>query len=147
MMDMDVMPESVLRFVLIWAVGMLALSGLSERRTRQQLVGMLCRTVFPLLLFGLVLAIVLLLPDRFPQWWDRWWRYMVPLSTLLYGLVLWLPQRGKRLSWSGHWEFRDPAQRPATGADGLTRPPQTGLRDDADRSGPHDRSCAGVAAA
>ena len=127
-MGMDLSPESVLRFVFIWALGMLALSGLSERRTRQQLVGMLCRTVFPLLLVGLVMAIVLLVPDRFPQWWDRWWRYVVPLSTVLYGLVLWLPQRGKRLSWSGHWEFRDPAQGPATGVDGLTRPPQTGLR-------------------
>lgn len=125
---MDLSPTSVLRFVLIWAVGMLALSGLSERRTRQQLVGMLFRTVFPLLLFGLLMAIPLLVPERFPQWWDRWWRYVVPLSTLLFGLVLWLPQQGKRLSWSGYWEFRDPAQGPATGTGGLARPRQTGLR-------------------
>lgn len=125
---MDLSPTSVLRFVLIWAVGMLALSGFSERRTRQQLVGMLFRTVFPLLLFGLLMAIPLLVPERFPQWWDRWWRYVVPLSTLLSGLVLWLPQQGKRLSWSGYWEFRDPAQGPAIGTGGLARPRQTGLR-------------------
>lgn len=125
---MDLSPTSVLRFVLIWAVGMLALSGLSERRTRQQLVGMLFRTVFPLLLLGLLMAIPLLVPERFPQWWDRWWRYVVPLSTLLFGLVLWLPQQGKRLSWSGYWDFRDPAQGPASGTGGLARPRQTGLR-------------------
>lgn len=130
---MDLSPESVLRFVLIWATGMLAMSGLSERRTRQQLVGMLCQTVFPLLLFGLFIAIPLLVADRFPQWWDRWWRYVVPLSTVLGGLLLWLPQQGKRLSWSGRCEFRDPAQGdpaqgPATGVDGPTRPPHTRLR-------------------
>ena len=56
MTSMDLSPQSVLRFVLIWAVAMLALSGLSERRIRQQLVGMLCRTVLPLLLIGLVMA-------------------------------------------------------------------------------------------
>ncbi|MCY1136970.1 hypothetical protein OWR29_03105 [Actinoplanes sp. Pm04-4] len=125
---MDLSPESVLRFVLVSAVAMLALSGLSERRMRQQIVGMLFRTVFPLLLAGVVTAMVVLTANRYPQWWDRWWRYVVPLSTLIFGVALWLPQRGQRLSWSGHWEFRDPAQGPATGAGGLTRPPQTGLR-------------------
>lgn len=125
---MDLSPTSVLRFVLIWSVGMLALSGLGERRMRQQLVGLLFRTMFPLLLLGLAVAVLLLVPERFPQWWDRWWTYVVSLSTLLFGMVLYLPQQGKRLSWSGYWEFRDPAPEPATSPDGLARPVQTGTR-------------------
>jgi hypothetical protein len=125
---MDLSPTSVLRLVLIWSVGMLALSGLCERRMRQQLVGLLFRTVFPLLLVGLLVASVWLVPERFPQWWDRWWRYVLPLSTVLFGMVLWLPQQGKRLAWSGYWEFRDPTPEPATGTGGLARPAQTGLR-------------------
>ncbi|TQM78218.1 hypothetical protein FHX81_0478 [Saccharothrix saharensis] len=125
---MDLSPESVLRMVLIWAVAMLALSGLSERRTRRLLLGMLYRRVFPLLLVGLFAVVVFLVPDRFPQWWDRWWRYVVPLSTVLLGLALWLRQQGQRLIWSGYWEFRDPTPEPEIGVEGLTRPPITRLR-------------------
>lgn len=125
---MDLSPESVLRFVLIWTAGMLAFSGLCERRLRHQLVGLLFRTVFPFLLLGLLIAIPFWGPEQFPHWWDRWWRYLTSVSTVFFGLVLWLPQQGKRLSWSGHWTFSEPAQGPATGVDGLTRPPHAGLR-------------------
>ncbi|MFE5563964.1 hypothetical protein ACFQ68_03140 [Amycolatopsis japonica] len=124
---MDLSPTSVFRFVLIWSLAMLAFFGLSERRLRRQLVGMLFRTVFPFLLFALTAAALLVVPERFPLWWDKWWRYVIPLSTVLLGMVLWLPQYGKRLSWGGHWEFRDPTPERAVGPDGLARPAQTWL--------------------
>lgn len=125
---MDLSPVSILRMVLITAVAMLAISGLSERRVRRRSLGLLCRTVYPLLLGGLVIVIPWLADREFPQWWEQWGTYALPLNTLLGGVALWLPQLGARLSWSGFWEFREPAPASATGADGLTRPRQTRLR-------------------
>jgi len=109
---LEVAPTSALRWVVVSIISGLALAGLSERRLRQQLTGFWCRTIFPLLLVLVSLGIPWGAHKQFPQWWDRWWTYALPVSTLLLGLTLWLPQQGARLSWHGLWDFRYPLTTP-----------------------------------
>jgi hypothetical protein len=143
---LDVTPTSALRSVLIWGVSMLALVGLSGRRLRQQLAGLLFQTAFPVLLAVVFVAIPWGASKEFPQWWERWWTYALPVATLLLAVVFWLPQQGARLSWFGWWDFRYPLTTPhsetareeagealsvtpgAPGERPLAVPRQTGLR-------------------
>lgn len=132
---LDVTPTSALRWVLIWSVSTLAFVGLAERRLRQQVTGRLCATVFPVLLFALFIALPWGASKQFPQWWDRWWTYATPVSTLLLGLAAWLPLQGARLSWRGWWDFRYPLGTPDPEAaervpdpGQLVVPRRTGLR-------------------
>ncbi|WP_063046446.1 hypothetical protein [Nocardia pseudovaccinii] len=135
---LDVAPTSALRFVLIWIISGLALAGLSERRLRQQVMGLWCRTVFPVLLGLVFLGIPWGAHKQFPQWWDRWWTHALPVCTLLLGLALWLLPQGARLSWSGMWDFRYPLTTPES----ETAREKTGETPSATLSAPGERQLA-----
>ncbi|MEV5595667.1 hypothetical protein [Streptomyces sp. NPDC052496] len=107
-----VTPTEGLRWVLVWSISSLALAGLCERRMRQQVAGLLFRKELTVLLVGVYFLVTVGVAYQYPQWWEQWWTYVVPGSTLLLGVVFWLPLQGARLSWHGAWDFRYPLATP-----------------------------------
>ncbi|MEU9112339.1 hypothetical protein AB0D04_11205 [Streptomyces sp. NPDC048483] len=120
----DVIPPWALRMILVWVLVGVALAGVSPRRERQQLMGLMLRTVIPLLVFLSAAAVPWAVGTEFPAWWDRWWTYVLPVISLLFGLVLWLPLHGARLGWRGKWDFPYPLATPSdVTADGAKESP------------------------
>ncbi|WP_433274079.1 hypothetical protein ACQPZF_20745 [Actinosynnema sp. CS-041913] len=93
-------------------------AGPAGRQRRQRLIGLLCKTLFPLLLVAIFMAVPLTAGIHFPQWWDRWWAYVVPAGTVLLGMALWLRHQGERIAWRGEWDFARPPTTPRAGTAG-----------------------------
>lgn len=124
----DPTPARVLRWVLVSSICLLAIVGLTERRHRQKVLGLLLRTYYPVTALLIFSAIPWAATSHVPDLWREWWPYAISIGTLLLGLTFWLPQQGVRLSWHGAWDFRHPLPHDRVPGPGQNTSPRTGLR-------------------